>query len=139
MIKFGIHPPKFVSTQVYYRNIITFCVENDEVIGAKEWDLNGNSKIIPYIDIPYDKRLSTDFPGVQNVDTSVLIGSVARSSWLFGTEEEAYIQKVMCLKKVKDYFYLNREEEKKHFDTKISPSINKIFENIKDNHPEYFL
>ena len=138
-LQWGIHPPKFVGSQVYYRNIVTFCVEDDNVIGAKVWDLDGNSKITPYIDVPFDKRLSTEFAGVQNVDTSTLINSVVRTTWLFVTEEEAYVQKVMCLKKIKDYFYHSREEEKKHFDTKILSSIDGVYENIKNKHPEYFL
>ncbi|MCD6434767.1 MAG: hypothetical protein J7L15_00015 [Clostridiales bacterium] len=135
----GIYPPKFASNEVYYKDLITFCVEDGAIIGAKQWDYNGKARVTSYIDLPYSERLATYKSNVVDVDTSVLISDVSRITWLFNSEDEAIIQKIWCLKKIKDYFYNNRDEEKKIFDTKIPETIEKSFNKIKNKNPEYFL
>jgi len=139
MIKYGMYPPRWTGDTLYHKDIVTFCVEDDKIIGAKQWDINGTSEVISYMDLPYDKRLTKDFVGVTNIDTSVLLGTVIRTSWIFDTEGEAYIQKVICLNKIRDYFYNNREERKKEFDVKVPPEIEQVMDNIKMTKPEYFL
>ncbi len=138
-IKFGIFPPRLAADTLYYKDIITFCVEDDKIIGAKQWDINGKDKVISYMDLPYDKRLTEKFSGVIDVDTSMLIGSIVRTVWLFNTEEEAYIQKIICLDKIRDYFYRDFEERKKVLDGKIPIEIKNTIKNIKKINPEYFL
>ncbi len=138
-IKYGIYPPRWTGDIIYYKDIITFCVENDKIIGAKQWNINGKDTVISYMDLPYNQRLAKEFSGVTDIDTSLLLGTVVRVSWLFDTEEEAYIQKVICLNKIRDYFYRNREEQKKAFDIKIPTEIEQVMSTIKKEKPEYFL
>jgi hypothetical protein len=137
-LKWGMYLPKWTDGTLYFKDIVTFCVEDDKIIGAKRWDIYGNSKVIPYIDFVYDKDMAEEAE-VSDIDTSLLIGPVVRKVFLFDTEKEAYAQKIWCLKKIREYFYYHREEERRNFDSSIPVEINNSMDKIISSNPEYFL
>jgi hypothetical protein len=139
-IKYGIYLPKFYENNMYYKSIITFCIENDKIIGAKEWDFQGNNKVVSYIDLLYSKSLVTnDNSGIQEVTTDELIKNTNREIWLFSSEEQAYAQKIWAMKKIRDWYYMNREQERKMFDLKIPELVENQLAQIRVEKPEYFL
>ena len=138
-MKYAMNPPKMAGSQVYYKDIIIWSMLDDEILGAKKFDYTKKEKIISTLDIIYDKRLSTKFDSIQDIDTSVLTNSINRVAWIFNSEEEAFIQKMICLKKLREAFNNQEKENRKIFDTKIPWIIDKSVEEITKKYPEYFL
>ena len=137
-IKWGINPPRFAGSQVYYRDIVVFAVQKNQVIGAEKFDLDGNSEPFSTIDITYNPRLKTEFTSIQHPGDDVM-DSIIRTTWLFNSKEEAFLQKVIMLDYIKDYFHKKQIEDKKYFDTKIRPDIKEKLENLKSKYPEFML
>jgi len=139
-ISYGIYPPKYVGSTVYYKDIIIFRVENDKILDAYSYDLSGKKrKKINKKDISYHPVLTTFFKQVKIVDSSVLTNSSSRSYWLFNSEKEAFIQKIICFKILRDYYNNNEIENRKLFDSMITTNIDNVLNDIKEKEPEYFL
>ncbi len=139
-LKYAIYPPKMDnSPQVYYKDIIVMCIEGDEIIGARSYDYYGNEKIVSYLSLLYIPSLNKHFNSVSDFETSMLLNTTARTTWTFNTQQEAYIQKLWCLKKLRDYFKSLEQENRQIFNHKIPHEIYGAFNLSKNKYPEYFL
>lgn len=139
-LKYAIYPPKMAGNQVYYKDIIVLCIEDDKVIGARQYDYDGNAKIISYLDLIYNPNLNTEYDFLKkDFDTSRLLNSAVRTTWTFSTEIEAFITKLWCLKSLRDHFDFIEKENRLIFDNRIPSEINTAFSKVKENNPEYFL
>lgn len=139
-LTYAIYPPKMVgNNQVYYRDIIVMCIENNKIIGARQYDYSGNVKIISYLDLPFTQTLNTHYDYVADFETSKILNSAMRTTWTFNTEQEAYIQKLWCLKKLREHFNFSEKQNRIFFDHKIPRDIYNTFEIQKQKYPEYFL
>lgn len=139
-IQYVINPPKMAgNNQVYYKDIIVYSIQDNKVLGAKSFDYNFVATPISILDIQYDDRLSTYFEDIQIPDSGTLTNSIMRTYWVFDNEYEAFIQKIICLKRLREVFEMNERENKQIFDTKIPVSINLTYDKLKIEHPEFFL
>ncbi len=139
-IQYVINPPKMAgNSQVYYKDIIVYSIQDNKVLGAKMFDYNFIAKPVSTLDITYDPRLSTFFGNIKQIDTATLTNTITRTNWVFNDEYEAFIQKIICLKKLREVYNINEKEDKQIFNTKIPSNINTVFDKIKIDHPEYFL
>lgn len=139
-LKYAIYPPKMAGNdQVYYKDIIILCIEDNKIIGARKYDYDGNAKVVSYLDLPFTPNLNTDYDKIADFDTSRLLNSAVRTTWTFETEAEAYIQKLWCLKSLREHFNFKEKENRVVFDTKIPEEINQAFSKAKEKNPEYFL
>ena len=140
-IYYGIYPPKYVGSTVYYKDIIIFKVKNDKILDAFYYDINGFKidKNVSIKDIAYQPSLKTIFNQVKIIDSGILTNSSSRSYWLFNSEKEAFIQKIICFKVLRDYYNNNEIENRKLFDSMIVTDIDNVLNDIKEKEPEYFL
>jgi hypothetical protein len=53
--------------------------------------------------------------------------------------EMAFIQKLIFLKAIREYFYRKQKEDRLFFDTQISPKINEKLEHLLEKYPEVML
>jgi hypothetical protein len=137
-LRYVINPPKLAGAQVLYRKIIVSVLENDKIIGAYEFDLDGNYKPVSYKDIEFHHPLSTYFKSVVTPGAHNITGNV-RTFWVFDTLEKAFIQKLILLDYLRKYFYSKMEEDKNFFDTKIPKQVSEKVQEIQNTKPEYFL
>lgn len=138
-MKWAIYVPKMTNSQVFYKDLVVFCLEDDKIIGARQYEYDGTSYVISYIGLKYNKNLSTYYGHVKPFETSILLGNTTRTTWIFDTERDAFIQKIWALKKLREQFNYVQKESQMIFDTKVPDKINAIFENLKQETPEYFL
>lgn len=139
-LTYAIYPPKMAgNNQLYYKDIIVLCIEDNKVIGAREYDYHGNAAVYSYLGLPYNPKLNTHYNNVTKIDTSILLNSGVRVTWTFNSEEEAYIQKLWCLQNLREHFNFKEKEERMVFDSKIPPEIYKAFLKARAKNPEYFL
>jgi len=137
-MKWGINPPRFAGSQVYYRDLVVFAVQENSVIGAEKFDLDGFSKPMSTLDIEFNPLLTTEFKEIQHPVENIT-DNIVRTTWLFNSKEEAFIQKVVLLAHIKEYFYKKQIEDKKYFDTKIPKDINTKLEKLQEKYPEVML
>jgi len=136
-IKWGIFVPRLEGAFVYSKYITVFAVEDDNVIGARRYTLDGVATPISVEDIEYWETLSTSFDELQYPGWELKLPT--HTSWLFKTEAEAYLQKLILLDNVRDEFIQKQEEDKIYFDEKIPPSIKEHLQDAKHKYPELML
>ena len=137
-VKWGIFPPRFAGSQVYYKDIVVFAVDKDKVIGAERFDLDGNSVPISTLDIEFNPKMVTNFKEIQHPGDNIM-DNIVRTSWLFNSKEEAFIQKVILLAHIRGYFYKKQKEDRNYFDTKIPSIIDEKLDILKNKYPEVML
>ena len=136
-VKYGIYIPKLLNNTVYYREIIILILENYKLIGARKYDYNGISSVISYLDLPFSKGMSREESHI--LDNEKLFANSSRNVILFDSENKAYVQKILFLKKIKEKYYKTLEKNKESFDKKIPQNIDEVFENVKKENAEFFL
>ncbi len=143
MLRYCINPPKLgAEGEVYYKDIVVFVIdENDKVVGARLYDYNYKSKPIATLDVHYHPAGSDiNFLSVKNdVSNYNLIDNSIRTTWIFNDETEAVVQKIICLKHIRDEFLKFEKNRYEKFNSKIPKSIYEAYENTKNKNPEYFL
>lgn len=139
MIKYGIYPPRFSGNVVYYKDIIVMVIEDEKLIGAYRYDYSNNKTPISTEDLEFSgaKPISY-FKSIQEPSCNV-IDAVIRTLWVFDDEKSAYLQKLILLEHIQQYFYRKQTEERENFDTKIPKEISNIVQTYRTNNPEYFL
>ena len=137
-VKWGINPPRFAGSQVYYRDMVVFAVQGEAVIGAEKFDLDGNSIPFSTIDVEFNPKMKTHFSGIQHPSDNIM-DSIIRTTWLFNTKEEAFLQKVILLDHIRDYFGRKQHEDMIYFETKIPPIIKQKLAKLKSKYPEMML
>ena len=137
-LKWGINPPRFAGSQVYYRDLLVFAVQDNTVIGAEKFDLDGNSKPFSTLDIEFNPAMVTSFKEIQHPGDNIM-DNIVRTTWLFNSKEEAFVQKVILLSHIQDYFYKKQIEDRKYFDTKIPQDIKTRLALLQNKYPEVML
>ena len=137
-IKYVINPPKLSGGVVLYKEIIVLSVQNDVVMGATLYDYNYIGRPISILDIEYYQSKSKIFNRATQISPDLLVDNL-RDAWVFSDEKEAFIQKIICLKQIREIYTEDEKENRKIFNNKIPEVINEIFEDIKIKNPEYFL
>ena len=138
-LKYAIYPPRFAGSTVYYKDLIVMVLENDKLIGAYKYDFSGNKIPISTDDLEFNTaKPQTHYASIQNPSANVLESTI-RTLWIFDDEKSAYLQKLILLEHIRNYFYQKQVEERENFDTKIPPEISSIVELHRSQNPEYFL
>lgn len=141
-VQYIINPPKLGDDgSVYYKDIVVYSVQDDNILGAVSYDYNFNGLPISILDIQYDPAINVYFKRINHdIHEDSLTVSKMREYWIFDTEYEAFIQKVICLQKIRDIFYTRQKESKANFNATISTSTLKYaIDTLKKRNPEYFL
>ena len=137
-IKWGIHPPRFAGSQLFYRDLVVFAIQNDKIIGAEKFDYEGNSIPFPVLDIEFNPSKTHFYKDIQ-YPSKTLMAHVVRTTWLFNTKEEAFVQKVILLAHIQKYFYKKQIDDKRYFDTKIPQDIQSKVSLLQNKYPEVML
>ena len=138
-LKYGIYPPRFAGNSLYYKDIVVMVIEDDELIGAFKYDYKGNKVPVATSDLVYKQNnAKTHFTNIQEPSKNI-IDSVVRTIWTFDDEKSAFIQKLILLEHIRNYFYQKQKEERLNFDTKIPKEISDVVKEHRRNNPEYFL
>ena len=138
-LKYGIYPPRFAGNSLYYKDIIVMVIEDEELIGAYKYDYKGSKVPVATSDLVYKQNnAKTHFTSIQEPSKNI-IDSVVRTIWTFDDEKSAFIQKLILLEHIRNYFYQKQKEERLNFDTKIPQEISEVVKEHRKNNPEYFL
>jgi hypothetical protein len=117
---------------------LVFAVQDNTVIGAEKFDLDGNSKPFSTLDIEFNPAMVTTFKEIQHPGDNIM-DNIVRTTWLFNSKEEAFVQKVILLSHIQDYFYKKQIEDRKYFDTKIPQDIKTRLALLQNKYPEVML
>ena len=144
VLHYAIFVPKLSeSNEVFYKDIVTMCIEGERLIGAKKWGLDGSSEVIPYLDLAYSSELVVFKTSIDHKpnrgDLKESPGQHLRTIVKFPTEDLAYAQKIIYLREIREIYEDREKRDRGIFDRKIPLDINKTFGTIKEEHPEYFL
>ncbi len=143
MIKYCIYPPKMSERfEIYYKELMVLIIEDEKVIGARQYDYSGNSKIMPYLDLPYEGSgnfRNQHHNAIDFINTEISTREPERVFWTFDTEREAFLAKVKILNNIRELFEKTQEKQKIYFNKKIPKEIDQIFEKLKKESPEYFI
>ncbi len=136
-LKYGIYLPKMPGDQALYSSVTIICIEDDVIIGAREYDFDGVSSVVPFLGLEYDARLTEHKTEVvEHYDGSF---NSIREVWTFDDEQEAYVQKIILLKKMREYYNHYETQKRRAFDVKIPKEVQDTFDDLKENSPEFFL
>ena len=138
MTRFGIYPPRYAGSSIYYKDIIVFEVTDEKVTNAWQYNLDGTSHKVPTTWIEYDPKMSTDYKGIVNPSDNI-INSTIRTTWLFTSRDEAFVSKLLLLQHLRNYFIRKQNEQKSYFDSKVPPEIGMAIEHQRKINPEVFL
>ena len=138
-MKYGIYVPRITSSyQILYKDLVVLIIEDEKIIGAREYDYNGKSKVVSYLGYAYNKNYTKYIGNIINIKDDEL-NDTKRTMWLFDTEEAAYIQKIWILKKIRSYFKRLIEKEINNFNNSLPEYIDEAFYKTKQVYPEYWL
>ncbi len=143
-IKYCIYVPKVSDTfEVYYKELIVLTIENEQVIGARQYDYSGKSQVMPSSELPYVGKSSfrnKHFDSIDTLDLKIYEhNTIDRDFWTFNTSQEAFLAKMKLLKNNHEYFDKTQANHKKYFNQKIPENIGEIFDKLKNKYPEYFI
>jgi len=136
-IYYGLNPPRFAGSTVYYRNIIIFTVEDEKILGAEKFYFNGSSIPVSILDYTFDSNLASYHTSL-DLEPHV-IDSISRTMWLFDTKEEAIIQKFIMLSNIRKYFIKKQEIGKQYMNSKIPDSVDQHLQTLISQYPEVML
>lgn len=134
---YGINPPQIVNNDVYYKDIIVFSIEDDVVLGSVKFNLNGSKIPSAASDVIYNPLYSENMEITTN--SKKILSTNKRTTWLFKSEKEAFMQKIICLSEIRDYFFIREQKNRDYFISKIPEKVNKIADDLIKENPEYFL
>ena len=142
-VRWGITPPRYSGAEILFSKIIVVALVGTDVIGAEEFDLDGFSKPIPIVDVEYNTDKMKEFSSIVTKEylsnDMTNITSNMRSSWTFETKEEAYVQKMILLDYLGDYFKKSQEQASVIFKNKIPSDITEKLNVQLDKYPEFML
>ena len=139
-IKYAIIIPKLYLGEIYYKDIIVCSIQNDTIIGANIFDYDFNATITSTLDLNFvNNEVNESIVNANNIPAGILTNSLAKIFWIFNTEYEAFIQKLICLSAIRRIYVMNELKQREIFDKKIPSVINDVIRENKNENPEYFL
>lgn len=141
---FGINPPKISNNFVLFKEIRIFeFFDNPHGKLKTTFLYNTNGSVLKddfsENDVKTFKELNDFNLAVKKEITLEIKSEGYRELWLFKTKEEAFYQKIICLKIIRDIFKNNETERRNDFDTDVSPEVENLYRKILETKPEYFL
>ena len=142
-IKYGCYIPKIdlANNEVFHKELIIFALDGEEIIGAEQFDYNGNSRPIDHTELKYVKHHTYEHTNITKAGATILSAttSVLKQALMFNTKTEAYLQKLELLSQIRIMFIDDIRDRETHFNSKIPRNIKEIRDRNYSQHPEVFL
>ncbi len=133
---YGMNPPKMSGGVIFFRDIVICSMVDNEINGAVMYT-NGVSSPVATTDI---KNLSykQKQEKVRFVDLEELLDT-DREFWVYKTEKEALIQKLICLDILKNEYIIREKRLRAQLNKSIPESVSELCNKMVNDNPEYFL
>ncbi len=164
-MRYMINPPKLVDREILYRHIVVSIYDEPTednptgIIGAHEYQ-GGQILPRPTTELPKpvlsmvkeNTEIATDFDltqiGAGSVGMTAASGSFyrhcslntkSREFWSFPTAEMAHTQKLIMLAKIREKILMDIKDDQESINKLIPETIHAKIDEMKNNHPEYYL